>query len=108
MSSVLRVLVVGERALEASALASALASFDLDATSAAGEAAARAAAAGATFDAIVLNKLKAPQSKLSSLAAELKAAADPRLLVAVAVGDDLDPTHPPRAVTRSRAIPRRV
>jgi DNA-binding response OmpR family regulator len=105
MSSVLRVLVISERGAEATALASALAGFDLDASGVAGEAAARAAASAKPFDAVVFDRLKSPEAGLSKLASDLKAGAEPRLLVTVAMGDALDPTRPPRGIDAALATP---
>lgn len=106
MPATVRVLVVSERAPEAAALAVSLAPFDLEAMGAAVvDAGQRATAWDRPFDAVVLHHLPLAGPAVSKLALELKALAQPRLLVVAAVGERLDPAHPPQGVDAALAPP---
>jgi hypothetical protein len=102
MSKAARVLAVCERASDAEALASALRSFDLEVL---GSSAARAreAARARLCDAVVLSEVNLSPCAISRLAVELKAGAQPRLLVVIAVGGRLDPAHLPQGVDAALA-----
>jgi two-component system cell cycle response regulator PopA len=108
MSEVARVLAVCTRTPEAEALASALSAFDLKARGVAVadvREAARAPAGGQPWDAVVLSDLELSAGEISELAADLKAWAQPRLLVVVTVGARLDPARPPAGVDAALASP---
>ncbi len=104
MSAAARVLVVCERPSDAAALAAALAAFELEAVGAAALTPAREPAMARPVDAVVLEGIASPVM-ISRLARELKARAQPRLLVVVAVDARLDPAHPPPGVDVALAPP---
>jgi two-component system cell cycle response regulator PopA len=105
MKEAARVLVVCDRAADAGALAKALEPFALDVVSAAGDAGARAAVRAHPVDAVVLHELAGSTAVSSRLAIELKARAQPRLLVVAAVGERFDPSRPPQGIDVALAPP---